>query len=241
MIEEKRIELFQMYQQWEAEFRETCTQLRNGKYSYPYYLHIPDNWFDSKYRVMIVGEEGSGDSQFDTPIQDAQKFNEEYLLRQLDRANTRNIDYEWNSSPFWHRLREIKDLGAAVCWNNIDKVHALRNGRCNLNKCDRKALHSTKTKILSEEIRILNPTHIVYFGWYGWSLKEELPEVFGKLYPGGLKDFSQWKESKYKVIFLNNIYHIFTYHPSWGQRQKNFKDGKSYEEVILEEIKHEMK
>lgn len=220
MIEEKRKELFQMYQQWETEFKETCPQLRNEKYSYPYYLHIPDNWFDSKYRVMIVGEEGAGNKQFDTPIQDAQKFNREYLLLQLDRANAR----KWNRSPFWRRLRAIKNLGAAVCWNNIDKVHAIREKCCNLNKCDREALHSTKTKILAEEIRILNPTHIVYFGWYGLSLQKELPKVFRILYPGGLSDYSQWKENKYKEIFLNNIHHIFTYHPSWGAASKEFQE-----------------
>ncbi len=239
MIEGKRKELFQMYKQWESEFKKTCPELRCAEYSYPYYLHIPDNWFDSKYRIMIVGEEGSGgtqgDKQFNAPIQDAQKFNEEYLLRQLDKGNARNTDYRWNSSPFWRRLRAIKDLGAAVCWNNIDKVHAIRNGRCNLNKCDRKALHSTKTKILAEEIRILNPTHIVYFGWYGDSLKAELPLIYERLYSTDGKNDYKWKGGT--ICCENddsNRWHIFTYHPSWGQRQKG------YENLVLEEIEKAM-
>ena len=235
MIEKKRKELFQMYQRWEAEFKEICPQLRNENYSYPYYLHIPDGWYNQKYRVMVVGEEGAGSKQFDVPIIEAQEFNEEYLLRQLDKENTQNIDYEWNKSPFWRRLRAIQNFGVAVCWNNIDKIHAIRKGRCNIKKCDRLALHSVPTKILAEEIRILNPTHIVYFGWYGLSLQEELPEVFNRLYPNGLKDNSQWIEEKYKEIVVNDVYHIFTYHPGWGQRQKG------YEKRVMDSIKQTMK
>lgn len=86
------------------------------------------------------------------------------------------------------------------------------------------ALHQTPTAILGEEIRILEPDVVVYFGWYGISLRAELPDVFRMLYPGGLKDYSQWQDDKMKVIELNGIHHIFTYHPGWGQRVKGYED-----------------
>ena len=237
MIEQKRKELLQMYQMWETEFKETCSQQRTSDYSFPYYIQIPDGWYDSEYRVMIVGEEGAGcNKRFDMPITEAQKFNKDYLLRQMDKENQCDIDYEWNSSPFWRRIRTIQSLGAAICWNNLDKIHAIRKGRCNLKKKDRIILHSTTTKILAEEIKLLQPTHVIYFGWYGVSLAAELPKVWEQLYPGGEKDYSQWDKDKHKVLHIDGIYHIFTYHPGWGQRQKNFRDNKSYEEIVLEEI-----
>ena len=86
------------------------------------------------------------------------------------------------------------------------------------------ALHQTPTAILDAEICILKPDIVVYFGWYGISLQAELPNVFQGLYPGGLKDYSQWKEEKMKVIEKDGIHHFFTYHPGWGQRVKGYED-----------------
>lgn len=241
MLEERRKQLYEIYKVWETELKSTCPQIITEGYSYPYYLHIPDNWFNSKIRIMIVGEEGAGSSKkYDTPITEAQKFNQDYLMRQIDKENKNNIDYEWNTSPFWRRIRTIRSLGASVCWNNLDKIHVNRKGRCNLKKIDRIALHSTTTKILAEEIKLLQPTHVIYFGWYGVSLAAELPKVWGQLYPGGEKDYSQWDKDKYKILHVDGIYHVFTYHPGWGQRQKNFRDNKSYEEIVLDEIKKTM-
>lgn len=88
MIEQKRKELLQLYQLWETEFKETCPQQRTSDYSFPYYMQIPDDWYGSKYRVMIVGEEGAGyNKPFDMPITEAQQFNKDHLMRQMDRDN----------------------------------------------------------------------------------------------------------------------------------------------------------
>ena len=239
MIEEKRRELSEAYRQWSGELQQNCPELINERYSHPYYLHIPDNWCQSTYRILIVGEEGYGEKKFDLPIEEAQLFNRDYLLSQLGKS----VKYKHNGSAFWRRIRSIAQLmndngiSYSITWTNLDKIHrSARKGNCRLKKEERESLHSTVTKILSKEIDILQPTHVIYFGWYGISLEKELPDVFSRLYPEGLDDDSQWKDEKTSKIQENGIWHIFTYHPAWGYRQKRNADGKGYEDKVLEQI-----
>lgn len=228
MLEEKRRQLYELYRGWENELKSVCPQLISEKYSHPYYLHIPDEWFTAKHRILVVGEEGFGYKQFDLSISEAQAFNKNYLLGQL----THGAD---NHSPFWQRVRKIAACtDVSIAWTNLDMIHHSGRKGCALKKCERMALHQTPTPILSEEIRILEPDIVVYFGWYGISLQAELPEVFQMLYPGGLRDYSQWKEEKMKVINEGGRNHVFTYHPGWGQRVKG------YEERVFELIKKTM-
>ena len=235
MVEEKRKELFTAYQKWETELMEKCPELINKQYSHPYYLHIPDDWYESQYRILIVGEEGHGEKTFNLPIEEAQEFNRDFLLDQLNN--------EGKHSPFWRRIWRIaelmKDKGYpySITWTNLDMIHrSAKNGNCKLKKKDRKALHDTDIKILSKEIETLQPTHVVYFGWYGVSLEKELPDVFTRLYPNGLGDDSQWKDEKMAKFRESGIWHIFTYHPSWGYRQKRDDNGKNYEDKVLNQI-----
>lgn len=246
MVEEKRNELLDAYQQWYGQLTkllETCPVFRDKKYTYshPYYLHIPDKWYESQYRILIVGEEGYGEKKFDLSIEEAQEFNRDYLLRQLGKS--KSVQYKWNGSSFWRRIRSIdklmKDNGSSysITWTNLDMIHhSIKKGNCKLKQKERESLHSTPTKILSKEIEILRPTHVIYFGWYGISLEKELPDVFSRLYPNGLGDDSQWKDEKMAKFQENGIWHIFTYHPSWGYRQKRNDNGKGYEDKVLDQI-----
>lgn len=229
MINEKRSELCRLYHKWETELKDS--QLVNEVYSHPYYLYIPDNWFDSKYRIMIVGEEGFGVKRFDITIEEAQEFNRTYLSSQWDRKNPNyNV-----SSAFWRRIRKIVGLfdcsDFSITWTNLDKIHRSGKGNCRLRIQERIALHQTPTAILSKEIALLEPTHVIYFGWYGVSLQAELPQVFTELYPHGLGDSSGWEKEKIKVIVKDDTFHIFTYHPGWGQRTRG------YEAKVLDTIK----
>lgn len=237
MLQKKREQLLEIYRTWSEEFNRVSLLHDHEYYSHPYYLHIPDNWYDCRYRILIVGEEGYGEKQFDITIEAAQIFNRDYINSQLGLSNPSN--YPRSTSAFWKRIRAIADMlkgtEFSITWTNLDKIHRSGRGNCRLITTDRIALHNTPTKILSEEINILQPTHVIYFGWYGISLKNELTgdlsPVFWKLYPEDLGDYSQWKERKYKDIYHNGIHHIFTYHPGWGYRQKN------YEAPVLSEIK----
>lgn len=222
MLEERRKRLYEIYKVWETELKSICPQIIAEGYSYPYYLHIPDNWFDSNIRIMIVGEEGAGEKRYDETMETAQQFNKEYLQSQLDHGDD---NYGKNCSQFWHRFRKIASLpGVSVVWNNLDKIHISRKGNGKLKMKDRKALHKTPTKILQEEIVLLEPTHVIFFGWYGISLQCECPHVFDKLYPGGPKDYSVWQSEKMASLSVAGIHYIFTYHPGWRQKGKDYED-----------------
>lgn len=224
MLEERRKQLYRVYQDWEKELKDACPQLIKKEYSHPYYLHIPDDWFDAEYRILIVGEEGFGNKQFDLPIEEAQAFNRNYLLQQL----TSGAD---NRSPFWQRIRKIAALpGASITWTNLDMIH-LNGKKCRLTKHEQTLLHKTPTAILSEEIRILEPNIVVYFGWYRKSLqaelRDELVPVFDSLYPDGMPG---WEPQKIRAIRHGEVCHIFTYHPGWRNK------GKDYENKVMQLI-----
>ena len=179
-------ELYLIYRKWCVEIGQTCPQLLGDGYSNPYFLAVPDNWRSATQRIMIVGEEGHGkwgagksDGWRFDDIDRIQKFNEEYMNSQIGLDDI----YSRNNSPFWKRFRKIADIGYPCVWNNLDKIHRLGNGKCALTDKERTLLHSTETKLLYEEIRLLSPTVVVFFGWYGLSLQAELPSLFKMVYP----------------------------------------------------------
>lgn len=223
--------LNQKYTQWLEQIRKTCPELLENKYSNPYYISIPSKWYQSENRILIVGEEGHGtwgcgktDGILADDILSIQKFNKDYLESQLGYSNR----YSRNESPFWKRIRKTSQYG--VCsWSNIDKIHVLGKGNCQLSEKERTKLHSVDIKILNEEIKILQPTHIIFFGFYGISLKHECPEIFKELYPGGLGDNSKWFKTVVPINYEGKWY-IFSYHPAWGCRTKG------YEEKVLKVI-----
>jgi hypothetical protein len=228
--------LIDVYTTFLREIESNSPKLLGSTYSNPYFISIPENWFSSETpKILIVGEEGFGTygcGKQGKPdelinyheIKKIQNLNYTYLRKQL------GIDSgEINSSPFWRRFREIAKCGKCA-WSNIDKIHLLRNWNCRLSNKDRKLLHSINTRILQEEISILNPTHVVFFGWYGVSLQHELPSLFEKMYPNGLGDNSVW--NKDVVAFEENgRYYIFAYHPNWGCRHRG------YEEKVIAAVK----
>ena len=176
--------------------------------------------------------------KLNVPIEEAQEFNRFFLLDQLNN--------EGKHSLFWRRIWRIAELmkdkgySYSITWTNLDMIHHSGTGdsTCVLQDDERIALHSTQTKILSGEIRILEPTHVIYFGWYFNSVKAELSDdVFHHLYPSGKwGDTSAWKEEKMAKYQENGVWHIFTYHPNWGYRQKGDNDGKGYEDRVLEQL-----
>ena len=151
-LEKRRNQLLETYAQYRSELQEKCPQLVKEGYSHPYYLHIPEQWFARKYRVLIVGEEGYGVTAHDVSIADAQTFNKEYMESQLGASSV----YQRNNSPFWNRIRKIHALFGAenvsITWTNIDKIHKSGIGSCQLRAQDRNILHKTPTRILIELI-----------------------------------------------------------------------------------------
>ena len=229
MREKAMRQLQSVYTRFLQDIEKDAHDLMGEDYSNPYFISVPEKWFDAESpRILIVGEEGFGtygcgkqggpDEVFGCYcIETIQSLNYLFLRKQLGDDNK-----EYSYSPFWRRFREIARFGECA-WSNIDKIHLLRDRNCRLSNKERKLLHSINTRILHEEISILNPTHIVFFGWYGVSLQHELPVLFEKMYPNGLGDSSVWDRNV--VAFEDEGRHyIFAYHPNWGYRNRGYED-----------------
>lgn len=237
MVKEKREQLLQIYREWKSQLEEICPQFICEDFSHPYYLHIPDEWYERKCRILVVGKEGYGSHLFNSPIEDVQTFNREYLACQLGQYSK---DYNRNPSPFWNRIRRINRLPKSneisITWTNIEKIHRI-GSHCPLLKKQRIELH--QTKILAKEIELLQPDIVIFFGWYDISLKAELPKVFEALKKHDNEYPTYWREHRMKTITEGGIVYIFSNHPNWGQRQKGYEDkvGSEMESNINKTLK----
>lgn len=228
-------QLKSLYSSWLEEMNTLQKiMLDDMRYSNPYYACVPKGWIEAPVRILIVGEEGAGcwgrgkaEGIKSSEIANIQQFCWNSLASYLHY----NLDYELYpngeaysviKSPFWNRARKISKFGICA-WTNIDKLHICADKKCALTYEERIKLHSTKIRLLNGEIAALKPTHVVFFGWYGVSLKHELPDVFKELYPGDLGDNSLWKNNVV-AIEKDDIHYIFCYHPNWGIRQKGYED-----------------
>lgn len=232
--------LINAYGSWLKEIKKKTPGLLGDDYSNPYYACIPKNWFEADVRILCVGEEGHGiwgrgksEGVRADDINRIQQFCWSSLASNLQYE----LDYELYpdattykiiKSPFWNRIRKLSQYGICA-WTNIDLIHKRSKDKCCLNEKERYLLHSVDSRILAEQISVLNPTHIVYQGWYGYSLKHELPEIFKILYPNDLGDDSRWKNSVVTIKHGGRS-HIFAYHPAWGYRKKG------YEEKVISEF-----
>lgn len=224
-------ELLKLYSRWLTELTDKCPELLSDKYSNPHYVSIPKNWENAKHRVMIVGEEGygswgngkGGGLTLDN-IEKIQYWNNNDVEKILNSGKDKR--------KFWRRFIEISKLGYPCIWNNLDKIFVRGKKNCRLSVADRNLLHTLPTKILKEEIGILKPDIVIFFGWYYDSLSAELPEVCARLYPKGKKDNSLWKLKVCSIDF-NGGHYIFTYHPSWHGKYKPL----DYEDNVLNCIK----
>lgn len=221
--------LIDVYTQFLKDIETTTPKLLDTAYSNPYFISIPEHWFTADSpRILIVGEEGFGTYGC------GKQGDPEHLIDCHEIAKIQNLNYTFlriqlgiergdiNHSPFWRRFREIAKYGECA-WSNIDKIHLLRDWNCRLSNKDRKLLHSINTRILHEEISTLNPTHVVFFGWYGISLQHELPSLFKKMYPNGLGDNSIWNKDV-TAFEEDGRHYIFAYHPNWGYRHGGYEE-----------------
>ena len=100
------------YKKWYKEIKEK-TDLVGDKYSNPYYIDIPHNWFETKLpRILIVGEEGYGtygagktDDIRGDAIEEIQEITGGYVAQQTGQEG--GDGSKVNTSPFWKRFRGI--------------------------------------------------------------------------------------------------------------------------------------
>lgn len=158
-----------------------------------------------------------------------QAYNRSYLAMQLGQIPMQGE--KKNNSGFWRRLRAVSEYGVCA-WSNIDKIHRLGKSHCKLSDSERDVLHSTQTQVLREELQILQPSLVVFFGWWGVSLKHELPELFEVLYPNGIN--GGWLGNLVRIDH-NGLPFIFTYHPGWRKNKPA-----NYENDVLKLIRESL-
>lgn len=231
---EKKVnkELFEKYSKWYKEIETVASHLLGDKYSNPWYMVVPNNWFSEPERILIVGEDGFG---FDGNGKSTGRKPFEIKRLQEDSLNFFNYHIA-NTCPgdhgFWTRARLVAFRGVLVAYTFLNKFSMRHDHRSKPNESDRKLMHATVIKLLAEEIKITQPTVVYFFGWYGDALKEELPFVHQKLYPGGDKDSSMWLDS-FASFEDNGIRYIFSYNP-YSPYWKN--KPLDYEQQLLDEL-----
>lgn len=248
-INQIREDLLVMYKEWANEFKE----IDNGRflteqYSNPYYISIPDNWFDNNVRIMIVGEEGFGEwgvgkqygwrkGEDPWAFDDFEKIINYNRIKTLKQVGTKlNLEEAGlcnkTNNKFWIRYNNIYKLGLPCVWNNLDKIHLLGNKNCALSKKDREKLHSGITKILAKEIEILKPTIILFCGWNdrNKAFKQEIPKIYDRFFVKAKYDYEEVSDCIYNVKTDKRCY-IFTRHPN------SRKKPKFYEENIVSILK----
>lgn len=151
------------------------------------------------------------------------------------------------NSGFWRRIYAIYDIdksNGAIIWNNLDKIFAIKadNSRCALTHTDRVNLHSVKIKLLEEEIKITQPTIVVFNGWYGTSIKAELKHIYDKFYEDA--PLEEWKENKVCAVaddtYGGTVKYICAYHPAFRPNtlKGRFNNDKAeYEKFLIGRIK----
>ncbi|MCD7788346.1 MAG: hypothetical protein LUH59_05395 [Firmicutes bacterium] len=240
-------QLKKVYSQWLDELKMVAPQfLSENRYSNPYFTCVPKGWCDSAVRILIVGEEGYGpwghgksDGIKPYEIQKIQELCWRSLVSHLGYKLNYDLypiqdKYDEIDSAFWIRARKLSQYGVCA-WTNQDTIHIRRQRDCKLNQGERTKLHSTKTKLLAEEVDALKPTHVVIMGWYHTSIREELPELYYTLYP---QNADAWYvNSEHEIVYRNmdGIHYIFTYHPGWRRKPKGYED--EVMRVFLETLK----
>lgn len=170
-------ELLDLYKCWYSEISNIAPSLLGDKYSNPWYCAVPDKWFGDSERILIVGEDGFGfdgngkaDGIRPDEIKKLQERSLDFFKHYI--ANTSDGEH-----PFWMRARLVAFRGVPVAYTFLNKFSMKRDHRSKPSDSDRVLMHSTSMKLLAEEISILKPTVVYFFGWYGDVIKMELPTV----------------------------------------------------------------
>ena len=208
----------------------------------PPLLIMPSNkWFESKDRVLVVGQETLGWKQEQANINSFYDFRRTPdSIKTLQSAYVRFCFAKGHrkneNSPFWRAYRKIRasfdasseGIETNVLWTNLYRCS--NDGKSwygKNNEKERKLVENALREILLREIDVLKPTAIIFFTGprYDSYLKES---VDGDVVNAKIDDrFSTRQLAELRSNRLSMP--IFrTYHPNYLQRAKEEK----YREVI---------
>ncbi len=155
------------------------------------------------------------------------------LDRQIDlelpqKDLSKKYGFGYNQHGFWRWFRELKksaqkrNLRISFAITELDKIckkPLKKRGKCCLKKDEEQRLHAAENgrriAILKEEIDILQPDIVLFFGWYTSVLKMELPKLAKEVEMRRSEwDFKENDKAHPIKIERDNRVYIFSYHPS---------------------------
>ena len=207
---------------------------RENNLSRPYVCSVSERYFNSRKRIMIIGQETYNFPPFndDWAEQNIQKWGVEYLEKQL--WNIGNQKY--NRSAFWKLFRYIESqVEYCPCWNNVDKAHRIVNSKTvpltvGLERSLNSTLLSDGYTILQKEIEITKPSAVLFITGpkYYQSMAAAMVINENELYAvrptvnSVCTDISKISRLELPVLW--------TYHPTYLNRQE--KNKKLFSQAI---------
>ena len=216
----------------------TLPETLQERLSAPLLLKVSNTWVKNKKRVLIVGQETLGwnfrkGQHYKWPYDPISSFKDFKMID--DSINAMVHGYSFfefakhhrnYSSPFWRAYRqvrkkigdEIDGINTSVLWSNLfrmslDGGSVIKNGSLE----EISNIRTSSAGLLKAEIKILNPTSIIFFTGpdYNNSLYSEFEN--STLIPFKSYDINQTSYVKHEVLPEKTIR---TYHPGYLNRGK---------------------
>jgi hypothetical protein len=204
------------------------------KMSPPLLIKPTEKWFESSKKILVVGQE-----TLEWKKKGIESFSDYRMLDTIaklqdayDKFCFAETSKKHKHSPFWRAYRAIrnafdscdKGIETNVLWTNLYKCS--NNGKSWYGKKDandrRESVEKALQGILWEEIKILEPTDIIFFTGprYDRYLKQSLN---GNVEFAPIDDRYSTRQLAKFCINEPSIPGFRTYHPNYLQRSKNWQ------------------
>ncbi|SMN00068.1 hypothetical protein SPONN_1242 [uncultured Candidatus Thioglobus sp.] len=208
---------------------------QNAKISSPLLIKIDEEAYaNAKKRVMIFGQETYGwhgkfgSKEIDFLMCDYFMLlseNEKYFDNSI--RSKKRLQKKRKGRPFWKGIRFFENglKDSYIVWNNISKVGKMKGTGTNakIRKFEREYFKG----IINEEIRILKPDIIIFFGWSGYKNVKDKFDIDSKIEH---KDENGFKFSEIKFQSLE-CKAVRLYHPA------SYRYGKVFDQTKDEALK----
>lgn len=213
--------------------------------SSPLLISIFENWLNSRYKIVVVGQETNGwaykrnDVEFPyykwpypfdiCNFQDFKSISAKAVeamvhgYREFDFALHEPRTYR---SPFWLAYRQLRnnlenDLAQSILWTNVFRMDV--GGKSVINNAtdqERQSIYNNTSGLLSDEISILNPKATIFF------TGPDYDEAIRRQFPGvAFNQFLRYELRKVAKLTHKNLPQctIRTYHPGHLRRSRQWE------------------
>jgi|SaaInlV_125m_DNA_1040241.scaffolds.fasta_scaffold124017_1 hypothetical protein len=209
--------LEKLYFENQKTFESIVSDFRGNDIAGPLLMSIQDNYLERENRLLIVGQETNGWGYYSSKI-----------VEGMENYARFNFGSNYKSSPFWNVTRKIEHLLSnpkfSCAWTNVSKFDVDGNMPIGENA----KLISKVDDLLKEEIKILNPTMVIFFT--GPKLDSRLLKLFPNIsFEEGSLGLNkrQFAKLKHELLPASTFR---TYHPKYLRI-------KGLENLVLENIK----